>query len=190
MTQDRIDFLLGNINKENVVFSAPSLQWIFPGATFTCNGNIQGWIFGAQFGLNTSSSMELQIWRPTGAKGSYTKVWKTVVSERNASNTYYHLLPSAFSFRAGDVLGYYQPSRSKLLLLLESSYNVDAAYNVTSSNAASYITFDDSSVNSTSFKAIINPITGKVIEEAYLPSFIFPLLFCRLCKLCSGFYGF
>ena len=53
-----------------------------------------------------------------------------------------------------------------MVIPLESSYNVDAAYHVSSSNAASYITIDDSNINSIPFKAIINPITGKVIEEA------------------------
>ena len=115
MTQDRIDFLLGSIKKEKVVFSAPSIQWIFPGATFTCNGDNQGWIFGAQLGSNSNSSMELQIWRPTGREGSYVKVWKTAVSEPKTSNLYYYYVPSAFSFQAGDVLGYYQPFNSKLL---------------------------------------------------------------------------
>ena len=71
---------------------------------------------------NTASFTELQIWRSSG-DGSYTKVGSTTidVTEESATRLYQYPLNPPLPFQAGDILGYYQPrrSRSQLRLMLE-----------------------------------------------------------------------
>ena len=105
-----------------------NLHAIFPGINFTCDGNIHSWTFGAEWYGNTGSYTELQIWRSSGNGLNYTKVGRTTIkTERNTKNTtqlYEYPLSSPLSFQEGDILGYYQPprSRSQLGLQLELGY--------------------------------------------------------------------
>ena len=162
MSQEKITFLLEG--QGDISFSAQRLQWIFPEATFTCDGSIHGWVFGAQWEGNSGPSIELQVWRPVGGGRSYRKVGSTVIdTEQNVSEFYQLQLPSPVPFRAGDVLGFYQPSTStsQLLILLEERYNADPAYNISRAAAESQLTIDESSQREALFQAMINPITGK-----------------------------
>ena len=78
-------------------------------------------MFGADWG-GGNLFPELQIWRPTGDDGVYTKVgYTTINTAREISEFYEYSLSFPLEFQAGDVLGYYQPNfdGSQLRLLLE-----------------------------------------------------------------------
>ena len=69
-----MDRLLGNIGNR-VPGGHYQGQGVFPEVGFTCNGSIQSWVFGGQWvGRQDGQFTELQIWRPTGDDGVYTKV--------------------------------------------------------------------------------------------------------------------
>ena len=109
---DRIDAVLGNYG--SVFFSFPdfSVQAIVPDTTFTCNGSILSWTFGARWEGNSETFTELQIWRSSG-DGSYTKVGSTtIMTEASATGLYQYPLSSPLPFQAGDILGYFQPATS------------------------------------------------------------------------------
>ena len=118
---DRIDAVLGNYGSVFISFPGFSAQVIVPDTTFTCNGSILSWTFGARWEGNSETFTELQIWRSSG-DGSYTKVGSTtIMTEESATRLYQYPLSSPLPFQAGDILGYYQPATltSQLGLLYE-----------------------------------------------------------------------
>lgn len=173
MEKDRINFLLENDVGE-VVFSAASQQWIFPAATFTCSGNIRGWVFGAQLGdySGAGSFVELQLWRPSEGGRSYTVVWRTMIMEQNVSQLFSYELPSSAPFQAGDVFGFYQPPNSKGLLLLERRDSGNAPYKLTSDSAMSQVTVGESNRGIAPFQTLIHPLTGKKGYTCLIASYL------------------
>ena len=120
MSIDRMDALLGNFGN---TFNDNDFQGIFPEVGFTCSGRVTTWVFGAEWEGNTESFTELQIWRPVGEDGVYTKVGSTtIMTSENRTKLYHYPLSSPLAFQAGDVLGYYQPpsDRSQLRLIYEA----------------------------------------------------------------------
>ena len=114
-----MDALLRNFG---YTFKEDDFQGIFPEVGFTCSGRLVTWVFGAEWEGNTQSFTELQIWRPVGDDGVYTKVGSTTIdTPQNRTHLYHYPLSSPLAFQAGDVLGYYQPSftESQLRLLYE-----------------------------------------------------------------------
>ena len=110
---DRIDAVLGNY-EARVFYSFPtfSTQVLVPQTTFTCNGSILSWTFGASWEGNTPELTELQIWRNNG-DGSYTKVGNTtIMTEESVTGFYQYPLSSPLPFQAGDILGLFQPATS------------------------------------------------------------------------------
>ena len=160
MSLDRMDRLLGNIGTK--VF-ANNLQVIYPEVRFTCNGNIQSWVFGAHFFGHNSLFTELQIWRPTG-NGVYTKVgYTTINTARSDSELYGYPLSPPLPFQAGDVLGYYQPepslSQSSLLLAQDGRENqLEYLYSRTGPANLLNITLGNRSI---AFQLFVNVVTGK-----------------------------
>ena len=125
MSLERIHAVIEDLSSHNNLvtdYNDLNTQAIIPGTSFTCSGNIVSWIFGTVWVGNTASFTELQIWRSSG-DGSYTKVGSTTidVTEESATRLYKYPLNSPLPFQAGDILGYYQPrrSRSQLRLMLE-----------------------------------------------------------------------
>ena len=110
---DRIDAVLDNYAANFFrSFSDSSVQVIVPDTTFTCNGSILSWTFGARWEGNSETFTELQIWRSSG-DGSYTKIGSTtIMTEESATELYQYPLSSPLSFQAGDILGYFQPATS------------------------------------------------------------------------------
>ena len=99
-----------------VVSGFGNVQGLFPEVNFTCSGTIQSWIFGALELRNGLLFPELQIWRPDGRDGSYTKVESISTNstritpvEEGQTGLYQYSLSSPLYFQAGDILGYYQP---------------------------------------------------------------------------------
>ena len=102
-----MDRLLGNIGGRS---PGDNFQGIYPEVGFTCSGSIQSWVFGGQW-VGQNRFTELQIWRPTGDDGVYTKVgYTTIMTEESDSELYEYPLSSPLDFQAGDVFGYYQPN--------------------------------------------------------------------------------
>ena len=134
-------------------FAYTNLQAIIPGISFTCSGNISSWIFGAEWYGNTGSYTELQIWRSSG-DGSYTKVGSTKIMTEENTTLYEYPLSSPLSFQEGDILGYYQPSRSRSQLGLKlQSYSGHELY---------YKNDDDSFVeNPVSYHVLVTVETGE-----------------------------
>ena len=76
---DRIDAVLDNYRTGLFHQSLFNLnaQVLLPQTTFTCNGSILSWTFGARWEGNSETFTELQIWMSSG-DGSYTKVGSTI----------------------------------------------------------------------------------------------------------------
>ena len=106
--------MLGNYEARFFLsFPTFSTQVLVPQTTFTCNGSILSWTFGASWEGNTPGLTELQIWRSSG-DGSYTKVGSTtiVTEESITAGFYQYPLSSPLPFQAGDILGFFQPATS------------------------------------------------------------------------------
>ena len=157
-----MDKLLGNTG--NRVDDKYTYQAIFPEVGFTCSGSIDAWVFGAEWkGLNRF--LELQIWRPTGDDGAYTKVGNTTINTAMESSRFYEYpLSSPLDFQAGDVFGYYQPNppQSQLRILLEDGgkrKNQTRYYYFSPSPATDlYIPWG---AMSTRYQVFVNVITSK-----------------------------
>ena len=89
---DRIDAVLGNYGTVFISLPDFSAQVIVPDTTFTCNGSILSWTFGARWEGNSETLTELHIWRSSG-DGSYTKVGSTtIMTEENTTGLYQYPL--------------------------------------------------------------------------------------------------
>ena len=136
-------------------------QVIFPGMNFTCNGSIQSLIFGAQWQGNSSSFLELQIWRPNGSY-SFSKVRSTLINmtgeDTSITELYQYNLTSPLAFGSGDILGYYQPS-SQLRLYFELDGQGQLGYFFATRKLSSYLFVSDSqSVNN--IRLLLDVVTG------------------------------
>ena len=157
MSLDRMDILLQN---HGSVLHSPSIsQWIFPTIGFSCSGNIEGWVFGAQPGSEMSSSfVELQLWRPNN-NGSYSIVGRSLIEMKSKLVQLYELpLRTPMPFQAGDVLGFYQPGETttQLLILLEQTQN--GAYKLIQPQSSNQLATNKDAL--TNFQPLINPKTG------------------------------
>ena len=133
MSVDRIGAVLGYYGNVVTSLKDSSVQGVYPEINFTCAGSILSWTFGASWEGNTPGLTELQIWRNSG-DGSYTKVGSTtIMTEENTTGLYQYPLSSPLPFQARDILGYYQParSRSQLGLVYENVGSGQPAYYVT-----------------------------------------------------------
>ena len=105
---------------DTYIVNAPNdQQAIIPEINFTCNGTIRTWIIGGQWRRNGENNIELQIWR-SNENGLYNKIESSEihVTESNITGLYWLYLSTHLSFQAGDILGFYQPSQSRLRLWL------------------------------------------------------------------------
>ena len=150
MSVDRIDAVLDNyVATVFLSFSDFSVQVIVPWTNFTCNGSILSWTIGARWEGNTAAFTELQIWRSSGS-GSYDKVGSTTinVTGQNATEIYQYPLSSPLAFRAGDILGFFQPATSTSQLGLYHEGVTTTNYLITSlASPASQFNIDGSIEN-------------------------------------------
>ena len=164
MSVDRIDAVLDNYGDVVESFGSVSEQGVFPEINFTCNGSILSWTFGARWEGNTPELTELQIWRSSGV-GSYTKIGSTtIMTEENTTGLYQYPLSSPLPFQAGDILGYYQParSRSQLGLVYEVVGSGQPAYYVTDlDNAPSLVTVSELTEND-EYDVLVGVETGNL----------------------------
>ena len=103
-------------------------QRIIPHINFTCDGNITKWIMGTIQNNSRDYFPELQIWRDSG-NDTYTKVGNTppgdatFVQTNDNDNVYEYTPDPPLEFKAGDILGVFQPSSglSRLRVLYDES---------------------------------------------------------------------
>ena len=92
-------------------------QRIIPSLRFDCDGAITKWIVGASWrnNRNAQSFPDLQIWRNSSENGVYTKVGNTtlIATSSNSSQLYEFPVEPSLPFQRGDILGIFQPSRSR-----------------------------------------------------------------------------
>ena len=132
MSQERMDVLLNDHTGVGRTAVLPNefAQGIFPGMNFTCSGNIQSLIFGAKWtGGSNQSFPELQIWSLREPE-SYIKVRNALINvpRENTSQLYWYNLTSPLAFKAGDILGYYQPDISTCQLALYFDHQAEGGY--------------------------------------------------------------
>ena len=157
-----MDELLGNIGERT---PGNNSQGIFPEVSFTCSGRIKSWVFGGQWVGQNSFFTELQIWRPTGDDGVYTKVGNTtvMVERMNSSDIYEYPLSPPLDFQPGDVVGYYQPEPflSQLRILFEKNgREPQRGYYYYRTSPASELDIH-SGAQSTAFQILVDVFTGK-----------------------------
>ena len=162
-----MDVLFGN--EGDVILAYGNFQAIFPEVNFTCSGTIQSWIFGAEQS-NASGQLlpELQIWRPDGGDGSYTKVESISTNSTRITlveeGLYQYSLSSSLHFQAGDILGYYQPAstNSRWLLRFErEGRGRQLRYYDIRTSAARQLNATGPGDNR--FQLFVNVVTGKSI---------------------------
>ena len=158
-----MDELLGNTGSR--VDDEYTYQAIFPEVGFTCSGSIDAWVFGAEWVSGRDRLPELQIWRPTGDDGAYTKVGNTTIdTTRDTSEFYEYPLSPPLDFQAGDVFGYYQPTppQSQFKIIVEDGgkrKNQTGYYYFSPSPATDlYIPWG---AMSTRYQVFVNVITSK-----------------------------
>ena len=157
--------LLGNIGSRH---PGGHYQGIFPEVGFTCSGSIQSWVFGGQWvGWPDRQFTELQIWRPTGDDGVYTKVgYTTIMIEESDSEFYEYPLSPPLDFQAGDVFGYYQPNppQSQWRVLFEENGRnpqVGHYYSGPTSPASQLDIRVTPDIMSDRHQILVNVVTGK-----------------------------
>ena len=189
MSVDRMDVLLDNKGRI-VVSESGNVQEIFPEVNFTCSGTIQSWIFGALELSNGLLFPELQIWRPDGGDGSYTKVESISTNSTRITlveeGLYQYPLSSPLHFQAGDILGYYQTARinSQWLLRFErEGRGRQLEYLYPRDSAASQLNVTGSVTESVDNRQLfVNVVTGKcIIGQFGSPSL--QILYCSICWL-------
>ena len=160
-----MDVLFGNGG--GVLLALGDYQGIFPEVNFTCSGTIQSWIFAFEL-RNGPLLPELQIWRPDGGDGSYTKVesisTRITLVEEGRTGLYQYPLSSPLHFQAGDILGYFQPARTNsqwLLLFEQEGRGRQLEYLYPRTSAASQLNVTESVDNR--FQLLVNVVTGKCI---------------------------
>ncbi len=91
-------------------------QWLFPNMNFSCEGAVTSWIIGAEWVDGRTNYTEMQIWRltePSGSIDTYEIVGRVElrlpVLISNDSEVYEYTVDTPMSFRAGDVIGMFEP---------------------------------------------------------------------------------
>lgn len=95
-------------------------QWIVPGLSFTCSGNITNWRVAAKW--DNMNPLELQVWRLSGGNDDcdddpyYIKIGGTLLdpASENPSGVYVATPSDPIQFQSGDVVGIFQPDKPQV----------------------------------------------------------------------------
>ena len=126
-TGQSLECASGFIDQENLTIGLQvrprtQQQRIMPQLNFTCNGSLTKWIFAASWNGVSEHDLypDLQIWRPNGS-GTYMKVQTSTVNitAQNTTNRYEYILNPPLEFRAGDIVGIFQPSQARSRLYMQ-----------------------------------------------------------------------
>ncbi len=101
-------------------------QRIIPDITFTCSGTVTEWIVAAEWKKKNDrvNFPEMQVWRETATgSGVYTKINGTTLSfsEENTTEIYRYTI-APIDVQPGDILGMFEPDKSKLELYYTETY--------------------------------------------------------------------
>ncbi len=113
-------------------------QRIIPDITFTCSGTVSEWIVAAEWkggGMDVNFP-EMQVWRETATgSGVYTKIHGTPLSfsEINTTEIYRYTI-APIVVQPGDVLGMFEPDKSRLELYYTDKYGPANYYMSTGNN--------------------------------------------------------
>ena len=163
------------------IYQRNQAQRIIPSLRFDCDGAITKWIVGASWRSNgnAQSFPDLQLWRNSSRNGVYTKVGNTtlIIAESNASQLYEIAVEPSLPFRRGDILGIFQPSRSRSRLRI--------LYRTGSGNPRNYVVRLAGSVTEPPLETFTTSSSG-VRQESALP-----LVTMEICKACIKYlFGF
>ena len=119
---ERMNQVLDN----HVVGAVWDQQAIVPEINFTCNGNIQTLLFGANLRNGMTEFPEFQLWRRSGSSSVYRVVDRITYNEtdREVGQLYRLQGDPLLQFEAGDILGFYQPSSSTSRLRLQQARRI------------------------------------------------------------------
>ena len=95
-------------------------QLLYPQLTFSCNGSVSKWIYGAVDRSATGELPEIQIWRQTDTD-TYTKQTFSRVSANETepgTNIHEYYPETPLEFQEGDILGYFQPDEDDSQIVL------------------------------------------------------------------------
>ena len=95
-------------------------QLLYPQLTFSCNGSVSKWIYGAVDRSATGELPEIQIWRQTDID-TYTKQTFSRVSANETepgTNIHVYYPETPLEFQEGDILGYFQPDEDDSQIVL------------------------------------------------------------------------
>lgn len=151
--------------------SGTGRQFIFPDIGFTCSGKVVKWIVGGRWSRNERGDYsQLQIWRPSG-NGVYHRLNGTTISTavERGNNVYEFIADPPIPFRSGDIVGVFQPQRSKLRVDYDTEggsliYHISVGSDEVMS---SHITIDTSDGNLRTATAL--PFVSVEIGEFVLP---------------------
>ena len=154
-------------------------QRIIPSLRFDCDGEITKWIVRASWRSNRNAQLfpDLQLWRNSSRNGVYTKVGNTtlIAAESNASQLYEIAVEPSLPFQTGDILGIFQPRRSRLRVL----------YGTGSGTPVNFFVTPARSVTEPSLETFSTSSSG-VSQESALP-----LVTMEICKACIKYlFGF
>lgn len=113
-------------------------QFIYPGINFTCNGAITSWSVLAREFTRPDDVLypDLQLWRPTGGEGVYNKVGNLTMSGGNMKDNDIYKFQSPLTFQTGDILGIFQPHRTKSHLIIQLQQDIGSVSFYRSANSA------------------------------------------------------
>ncbi len=157
LTPDQLTALLtGNVVHKNVF----GRQWLFPGMTFSCEGAISKWIIGAEWVGGGTRYPEMQIWRlidpPIGSEDTYEVIERVElrITEVSPNGMYEYTVDPPMPFRAGDVVGVFEPSSGESRIQL---------YFKEGQGSTIYYAFRDQPLSLFSPTAVFNEITSPLI---------------------------
>ncbi len=113
-------------------------QRIIPDITFTCSGTVSEWIVAAEWngGPMVANFPEMQVWRESATgSGVYTKIHGTTLSFSGENTTeIYRYTITPIDVQPGDVLGMFEPDKSRLELYYTDTYGPVNYYTSTGTN--------------------------------------------------------
>lgn len=146
-------------------------QRIIPNLRFDCDGAVTKWIVGAYWNRNGVLFPDLQLWR-RNASGAYNKVCNTALNATsyNASWLYEFAVEPSLPFQRGDILGIFQPSRSRSRLRI--------IYRTGSGNPRNYVFNTAENVTEPPLSMFSTSDTHVTLQS------VLPFVTVEICKLC------
>ena len=166
-----------NVKQRGQVTINDETQVIVPDARFNCNGRLTNVAVSMKHWLSENYPM-FQVWRPSFQSDNYNKIGEVQLSDGNlkvvdkGSYIYADISlnsSSQIEFQSKDVIGYYQPSNSRLIWNTKISGS-HTQYTSYSNNVTSPLTtMDISHVDNVydNYQPLIEVMFGKILQYCY-----------------------